>query len=75
MFNVDFVWSYSDLKRNVLSHKWHELMEEKPSLEMHKVHFRGKISLTLRVFDIVYFLFSVGGNAQHFSCEIFAPTT
>lgn len=57
------------------SHKWHEFMEEKPSLEMHKAHFRGKINLTLRVFDIVYFLFSVGANPQHFSCGIFAPTT
>ena len=75
MFNADFEWSYCDLKRKFLSHKWHEFLEEKTSLEMHKAHFRGKINLTLKVFDIVYFLFSVGANPQHFSCGIFAPTT
>jgi len=56
MYNVDFVLSYCDLKRKFRSQKWHEFLEEKPSLEMHKAYLRGKINLTLRVFDIVFFL-------------------
>jgi len=42
MYNVDFVLSYCDLKRKFRSQKWHEFLEEKPSLEMHKAYLREK---------------------------------
>ena len=52
------------LKENFVLKNGMSFLEEKPSLEMHKAYLRGKINLTLRVFDIVFFLFFCWG-AMH----------